>query len=835
MLDKILGFNQGKKSVPLIQELPYGEFDEDNKIFILSDSSIGVIYRIELVEHEPLRVIELQEFRSQLEQWLNLPSNCVAQFLFEQRCLLPEEIEERLKLPFKAENATAEFLRSQRIEWLKERTKCEHDLFGRHGYFAIRFVPEANAFRVQDHLPESLFDSVVAGTKRHERKVEEFSKILSRIESLSKIKIVRIDASELRDVVQRMLYSSDRQPLATINKNIPLNEQMVFKPVEANEAGLIGKRVTRTVSFLVPSIHYEGVSSLFLKLKFPFSLSLRMTFPSKAKVGKILAIKEWCTKKSFSPRSQVQFEELQQTKRQIAEGDPCVHLCWSITVEGENEKEAMERANKVVAFAIESFDGNAIIETDVGFDLLRSSLPLHFDPKSEWGTQRHIPLHRSEIINFIPIFESYRGSKVPLQVYRSREGNLAPISAVEGATSKHLLLLGDSGSGKSAFLNSLINGFKALSPEPITIVIDFNTSQTMNVKFYGGELNRFNPSQTCPASIFRGLYDEKKFTVLTNWICEAIRLTSPSFKIESEHREAVSQAAKRAFRKRLLASGVKFVEGELLEFESNGETAIDMDVIAAELSYLPGQEGFEKFREPVENLLVKLRNFYGDGLYAQYFRSPKESLVYDKKFYVYDLVEIQDDPVLLNLTIASLFEEVRQVKLLPENQEREVWAIFDEIAVLSRGSDLLSQYIVTKAETGRKDAFWVAAATNRPQNFFEIPSCLALLQVAEYAGYLPMSKDNIALLAKHSSDVTEADCEIIDSLRMTRGVSNEIYMKKKSGGGGVVVYEQLPHERWQSPTNAKEGREALKALKKFNDNAVEAIQYLVETFPKGVV
>jgi hypothetical protein len=820
---------------PFIRDFNYREYRPDSHLFIMNDVSLGVIYRVTLLEHETMSIDELSELKSQLEQWMNFPSNCVVQFLFQQSGLSTEEIDLAVQLESKPECDFAEYLREQRIAMMKEMSKVPGKLMKRNCYFSIRFIPESSPFNVADLLPESLADSLSSGVRRFDARVAEFEKLLSRIESLSKISLTRIDADELRSVLARTLIQPNTECLAPINPDVPLNEQLLFQSLEANEKGLTGKKLTRTVSLLVPSDHFEGASSLFLNLPFPIDLSLRMTFPSKAKIGRFLATKEWCTKNSFSAKSQRQFEELQATKKRLAEGDRCVHLCWSVTVSGDSEQEVLARANKVCALAIEAFNCNSIVEDEIGFDLLRSSLPLHYDPKSEWGTQRHIPLHQSEIINFIPIFDSFRGTRVPLQVYRSREGNLLPISATEGQTSLHMKIIGDSGSGKSALINSLINGFKALPTEPIVFVVDFNTSQTMNVKYYKGELNLFSENESCPASVFRGVYDLKKVSVITKWVSTAVKLTSPSFQIESEHREANYQAVKNAYRKKALEAGIRFIGGDLFEIPSNVAVYVDMDSIANELSYLPAQEGFERFKPAIEDLLVKLRNFYGDGLYARYFKPSSETQTYDKRFYVYDLVRIQEDPVLLDLTIASLFEEFRQVKMMPENQDREVWAILDEIAVLGRESDVFSEYFVIKSETGRKDTFWIVGATNRPQNYADIPVCRALSSVSEYTVYLPMSIDNIKKLREIESGITDADAENIASLEIKKNQYTEVMIASKSTKvKGVFRFEQSHADRWQSPTNPKATREALKALEKHPEDIVGAIKYLTEKFPEGV-
>jgi len=97
-----------------------------------------------------------------------------------------------------------------------------------------------------------------------------------------------------------------------------------------------------------------------------------------------------------------------------------------------------------------------------------------------------------------------------------------------------------------------------------------------------------------------------------------------------------------------------------------------------------------------------------------------------------------------------------------------------------------------------------------------------------------MSSDNVDFIAKNSSLVSNADKEIIKSLKTINGKHAEVYyMNKKKTCTGAFCYRQTPLDRWMSPTNALDAREAANALKKYTDKW-EALKYLSETYPEGV-
>ena len=79
--------------------------------------------------------------------------------------------------------------------------------------------------------------------------------------------------------------------------------------------------------------------------------------------------------------------------------------------------------------------------------------------------------------------------------------------------------------------------------------------------------------------------------------------------------------------------------------------------------------------------------------------------------------------------------------------------------------------------------------------------------------------------------LNEATTEIVRSLKTVNGKYAQVFFTNKSKTRqGAFQYRQTQLDRWMSPTNAKDAREAVKALKKF-ENRWEALDYLASALP----
>ena len=64
--------------------LPYEEYLEEAGVFVLKDGSLGAIFELSLIEHEPLSAERIIETVEGLKSWFFLPEHCTLQLLFDQ-------------------------------------------------------------------------------------------------------------------------------------------------------------------------------------------------------------------------------------------------------------------------------------------------------------------------------------------------------------------------------------------------------------------------------------------------------------------------------------------------------------------------------------------------------------------------------------------------------------------------------------------------------------------------------------------------------------------------------------------------------------------------------
>ena len=437
-------------------------------------------------------------------------------------------------------------------------------------------------------------------------------------------------------------------------------------------------------------------------------------------------------------------------------------------------------------------------------------------------------------MNFIPIFDSFKGLKNPLQLFLSRENNLVPFSLLDNETSNHTVVLADSGSGKSAFIIDAVLAAKRMHPEPLVFVIDKKSSYTMAAEYFDGDFIKFGKSES-PFSPFHGEYDDEKFVFLTQLLNSAIKLTSKSADLQSIHQAAISKALRSAYARKEEEKNLSYIEGRLVKKGMGTNTELTMDDVVAELGRLPAEKEFETSSNVIEDLVKWLMPFYGTGIYANHFKGSDKKRSKVKSFCIYDLDALDSDEILQSLMTMAVFEEIRQVIKRDENKGRTGFIVFEEIGMLGRDNPTAKRFIIDFAETARKLGMWLISLTPRPQNYFELEAGSAMWGVADNFIFLQMSPDNVDYVAKNSTLLDEATKEIVKSLRTRRGEFAEVfYLDKKKTKAGSFRYVQTEYDRWLAPTNAKDTQAAETALRRFQDHRWQALEFLAKTYPKGV-
>ncbi|MBM4253415.1 MAG: hypothetical protein FJ146_15710 [Deltaproteobacteria bacterium] len=467
----------------LSREFPWNEVLPEDRIVVCHDGSLGVVYQIDLIEHEPLSEAAIVGAVTSLKSWFMLPENAVMQVIFEQQPLSP--LDKRLDdyaNKYLGGHPVSKFLFEQRLSVIKNASglgKVETPL-ERRAYLTVRWFP---ASRSRSGL-WSFYTGENATLDREDAAVKQelahFLSTLSTLETSSPLPLTRLSGDELLDIL-RQFFNPEmyyRRSFAPLNPATPLSEQVVYSPPTLDFSGIKREGVkTRTISLKTsPSFAYPGGMAYFTGLSFPFRMTLNFSFPTKASVKKYLDLKEFFLENTPSAKARRQKEELLTVQERLAHEDRCVHLSFHMTIEGKTTDDLDRMTREVLNVFQNQLEAEAIVEEDIGAALALTSLPLFYDPRSDLSARRFIKVLRSDAAKFLPIFNSFSGLSDPVQLYLSRERNLVKFSLLENETSHHTVVLADSGSGKSSFVIDAVTSIKRLSPEPLVFVVDKKSS-----------------------------------------------------------------------------------------------------------------------------------------------------------------------------------------------------------------------------------------------------------------------------------------------------------------------------------------------------------------------
>ena len=830
-----------KRPESLSSFLPYDEFLPQFGLFRQKDGSLGVVYEVRLCEHETKRAQEITDLLSALRSWFRLGDDLVFSLLFEQAKLSAHDQtwdglvtpgdRSRHDIPARLHLANIERLRSQ-------------SPFQRRLFLSIRNFPrrEERGARVRQlgrelANPDRTLSNTLEGFLRQLR---AFNHTLSQFELSSPLPLTRLNGEALADYLRRTFNPSTyyKRPFAGVNANLPLSEQVIYCPSRLDHPGIDREGVrTRTITLKnAPSFAYPGSMAYFLGLNFPFRLSVNISFPSSASIKRHFGVKEFFLQNTPSARSRRQKEEIDSLQERLLRDDRVLQMTFCVLIEGTQEEELDQRTKDCLAQFQRHLECEAIVEQEIGLGLWLNALPLNYHPISDWTSKRAIRILASDIVHFCPVFDSFRGTAgQSSSVFLSRENSLVPFQIKSTGNSHHVAVLGDTGSGKSGQVIKLLLGELRKDPRPMIFVIDYKTSYGMLSNYLPSELTTFERGKPMPFSPFRGDLDEDKLRFLVQLLTSAIQLTSSQFQLDSEHRTCLTQALRRAYETKAQSASVRYQAGELVQGESTAAPTLTLDDVIAQLGTLTGDPEFEKYGAFVEELTKKLRPFYGDGIYAQFFRqSVQKDAPVRADLRVYDLDALAGDPILQTLVTMSVVDEIRRQIKTDEARERGGYIVIEELGMLGRNNPVAKDFVIDAAETFRKLGFFLIGLTPNPRNYFELAAGQAMWSVADHFIFLAMKDDNVDFIAKNSNLLDEASVQIVKSLRTERGSHADLfYLHKGKAASGVFRNIPSPHELWLMPTHMPDALEAQKTLARFPGDPAAALEDLVERFPLG--
>jgi len=800
--------------------LPYEEYLPEAGIFVLKDGSLGAIYEIGLLEHEPVEAARIVELVSSIKAWFFLPERCTLQVFFDQ-----SEIPARDPIwnfeasGFKNAHPVAESIYKARLSRFQSFCEGKSKLspMRRRALLSIRYFPDQNDSKAILRLLERgeglLFDSMNAITKE----VAELSQILAQFQESSRIPLTRLSGAGLVDFLRRFFNPKEylAREFAPFNPHVPISEQIVYAGPTGSLEGLEREGMkTRTITLKTsPRRVIPGGMANFLQLPFPFRLSLNFSFPKPAKVKSYFDTKEFFLQNSPSARAKRQLEELKTIQTRLAHDERCLFMTFCVIVEGETEEILNSRTRAITSVFHNDLECEVIREELIGLGLCLNALPLFYTPAADASSQRFVRIMNKDAVNLLPIFDSYRGMENPMQLFLSRENNLVRFSWCANPISNHTAVLGDTGSGKSKFALDCLQALKLNVKnklEPMAFVIDKRASCEVLCEKFDGSLSVFDPKKKMPFTPFRGAFDDGKVQFLTNLILTAVKLTSQSFNRESHHLSIVSRAVKEAYLRRAREMGVAYEDNRLVLVGSKQEVSLSMDDVVSSMAALTSEPEFETLKEAIDDLITRLMPFYGDGIYAPFFRGQaQDSSVKDKLVYAYDLEALDVDETLKVLMSMCVIHEIMSIMARPESLKRGGVLYIEELGCLGRDNPIVGEFVIEAAERMRKMGFSLLGVAPNPRIFFETEAGKAVWGGADNFFFLKMSPDNVRYLKEKSALLSDAALEVLGTLETRANEYSEVFFTNKdSSHQGAFRYIQSDLDR-EASVNSESDREAI--------------------------
>ncbi|MBC85741.1 MAG: hypothetical protein CL677_01070 [Bdellovibrionaceae bacterium] len=798
-----------KRSDSLSELLPYDEYNKEHGVHVLKDGSLGVCFRVSLIEHEPMRPKDIVEAVNGLTNWLRIPQNCVLQLLFDQSMVSPLDHKwSEITKEFSSGHKVSKVLIDEKVNLFKGMCHLGNETVPlvRSGILSLRYFPSKKAIRGYTQASKNSSEILFSELGDFTLELTAFRSLIKQIVERSPIPIEVMNGAELVDVLRRTLNPIQyyTREFASYNPNRSLSDQVLYNSPLPSYRGLEREGVkSRTLTIKTPPEYAiaSGFANL-LTLPFPLRMSVNVSIPSQGKVARYLELKDFFLQNTPSQAAKLQKADLDKVQRRIAQNENVVNATISIHIEGSTDEILEDRIRRVTSFLQRDLDCDTILEEEIGLGMYLSSLPLFYTPDIDKSAERYIPLLEKEAVSLLPVFDSFRGTKNPVQLFLSRENNLIPFSLFENETSNHTSIVADTGSGKSSFVIDVLQSTKKLESNPLIFILDKKSSYRTVGKFFDADITVFDGKGKMPFSPFRGTFDDTKVKFLANLLLTGISLTSKGFILASEHLTALTKALKLAFVRKQKEAGATYLDGALKLSSSDKNVEITMNDLIASLSSLGADDELEGIAKYVDELLLKLKPFYGDGVYANFFEYDEDSIQSsDSGFYIYDLDALDSDATLQTLMSMAIIEEIRQKISLEENRKRGGLVVIEELGRLG-SNKIVEQFVVDFAETARKLNTAIIGIAPNPETFFSSAAGKAVWRQSDNFVFLRMGRGNVEYLLKNTKFIDETSGEIIGSLKIKKGQHSEIYYSNKSGTiKGAFKNIQSIGDKWLASVN----------------------------------
>ncbi len=480
---------------------------------------------------------------------------------------------------------------------------------------------------------------------------------------------------------------------------------------------------------------------------------------------------------------------------ELARGNPIFRVFCGAFLFGDNLADLDRKTESVLSFLSANHIRLVAPRYDpISLDSYIRALPFGFDPVQDQQlfARRSRLWYASHISRFAPAYGRSRGSGYPGMLLYNRGAEpltFDPLNSSDRAKNAHALILGPTGSGKTAFLvYSLLHAISIHRPRIylITALPTFGLFAD-HCEHYGLNVHRvivdgkssisIPPFAYAQVLLSQEMPEFADFTYKTDSESSHV-VRDPLGEMELQARLMIT-GGQRNEEKKLRRDDLNIIRFAILEAAKNSKLenrsqTLTSDVVSALLQIAErkeiGGKRFTKDQSIHAGRMASAMNLFCTGLNGKFFnREGKLWPSADITLVELDLFARKGYEDRLAVALTGLFATINNQVEAEQFQERQTIVVIDEAHILLQ-NPLVSPYINRISATWRTFGAWLWTAT---QNLRQLPEdAKEFLNQPEWWFCLSVDKDEISQISRFRSLTSEQE-ELLLSARKAPGFYTE--------------------------------------------------------------
>lgn len=356
----------------------------------------------------------------------------------------------------------------------------------------------------------------------------------------------------------------------------------------------------------------------------------------------------------------------------------------------------------------------------------------------------------SEAVNFVPIQGEWCGTSQYGMILTGRRGQLCNFNVFDGETNYNAVVVGQSGSGKSVFMQELL--MNNLGTGGKVYVIDVGGSFEKMCEVLRGQKIEFDSRQNLclnPFSNIPSSSSEEKETYIGGLKSIISTMAHPS--------EGASDLENALIEKAIL---------HVWEEKKNEASITDV------ADYLSAQE-----EQTAKDLATMLTPYTSRGNYASYFNG-KANIDFHNRMVLVELEQLKNMPELQSVILQILILEINRKIFLGDRKTPTIICI-DEAWDLLRAKQT-GPFIETLARRLRKYNGSLVVGTQSVEDFYQSKGAMAAYDNSSWTCLLSQKTESI-LAYQEKSRCSDAQIEVLKTVRKKSGEFSEVMISSEKG------------------------------------------------------